>query len=155
MNTPVIPRKPLPEPAQAYFNGSITSTATFGSHWAAPSPPSQQTKDANITAFPREVPAPDNDNKPARSERRHRLGFGIFFTGIKTSTLGSTLAHHFNNFLPPHQRYFNNYIDRCTLLIMIGITFASLLALVIGLAAGLSIGSKYVACALPIFHSLC
>ena len=37
---------------------------------------------------------------------------------------------------------------------MIGITFASVLALIIGLAAGLSIGSKYVVDALPIFYSL-
>lgn len=151
MNTPVIPRKPLPEPAQAYFNDANDSNATHGSQWAAPSPPGQQTKDANITAFPREVPAPDDE--PIQTAKRHGLGFGIF-AGIKTSAFGSTLYHHFNNLFPPHQRYFNNHINRRTLLIMIGITFASLLALIIGLAAGLSIGPKYVACALPIFHSL-
>ena len=152
MNTPVIPRKPLPEPAQAYFNDSNHSTATFGSQWAAPSPPGQQTKDANtVTTRPREVPSPDD--KPVYPRRRYGLGCGIF-AGIKTSTFGSTLSRHFNNFLPPHQRYFNNYINRRTLLIMIGITFASVLALIIGLAAGLSIGSKYVVDALPIFYSL-
>ncbi|CAI9635928.1 unnamed protein product [Alternaria burnsii] len=140
MNTPVIPRKPLPEPAQAYFNDSNDSAATFGSQWAAPSPPGQQMKDVNtVTTLPREIPSPDD--KPVYSGRRHGLGCGIF-AGMKTSTFGSTLSRHFNNFLPPHQRYFNNYINRRTLLIMIGITFVSVLALIIGLAAGLSIGSN-------------
>jgi H+/Cl- antiporter ClcA len=104
-----------------------------------------------VTTLPREVPSPDD--KPVYPRRRYGLGCGIF-AGIKTSTFGSTLSRHFNNFLPPHQRYFNNYINRRTLLIMIGITFASVLALIIGLAAGLSIGSKYVVDALPIFYSL-
>ncbi|KAG9191995.1 hypothetical protein G6011_10729 [Alternaria panax] len=140
MNTPVIPRKPLPEPAQAYFADSNHSSATFGSPWAAPSPPAQQTKDASrVAALPHE--APSSDDEPVDTGRQRRLGCAIF-AGTKTSTFGSTLSHHFNKLLPPHQRYFNNYINRHTLLIMIGITFASLLALIVGLAAGLSIGSN-------------
>ncbi|KAL1800519.1 hypothetical protein ACET3X_000861 [Alternaria dauci] len=140
MNPPVIPRKPLPVPAQAYFNESNKSTVTFGSQSVAPSPPGQQqTKDANrVTALSHGAPSPDD--KSVCTRRRPGLGCGVF-AGISTSTFGSTLSHHFNNLLPPHQRYFNNHINRRTLLIMIGITFAALLALVVGLAAGLSIRS--------------
>jgi hypothetical protein len=139
MNAPVISRKPLPEPAQAHLKDSTDSTTTFGSKWEAPSPPGQQTKDTLMVTAPREVPAPDG--KSPHNGRRHGLTCGIF-TGIETSTCASTLSHRFNNFLPPHQRYFNNHINRRTLLIMIGITFVSVLALIIGLAVGLAVPSE-------------
>jgi hypothetical protein len=140
MDAPVISRKPLPESAQAHLKDFTDSTTTFGSKWEVPAPPSgQQTKDASTVTAPREVPA--LDDKPPHTGRRHGFGCGIF-TGIKTSSVASTLSRQFNNLLPPHRRYFNNHINRRTLLIMIGITFASLLALIIGLAAGLSIPPK-------------
>jgi len=137
MNAPVISRKPLPEAAQAHLKDSFIPTTTIGSKWETPLPSGQQTKDAIRVTAPREVPAPDD--KSPHHGRRYGLTCGII-TGIKTSTFASTLSRHFNNFLPAHKRYFNNHINRRTLLIMIGITF-TLLALIIGLAAGLTIPS--------------
>lgn len=78
--------------------------------------------------------------------KRKRYGTGALgcLAGIKSSTFVSTLCHHFNNYLPPQRRYLKGRISRRTLLIMIAITFISLLALIIGLAVGLPNGSQYV-----------
>lgn len=139
MNAPVISRKPLPEAAQAHLKASPIDTTTIGSKLEAPLPSDQRTKDTIRVTAPREVLSPGD--KSIHNGRRYGLTCGIF-TGIRTSPFASTLSRHYNNFLPPHKRYFNNHINRRTLLIMIGITFVSLLALIIGLAAGLVIPSK-------------
>ncbi|KAF1941226.1 hypothetical protein EJ02DRAFT_207153 [Clathrospora elynae] len=57
-----------------------------------------------------------------------------FVAGIKTSLW--SLSARFNHILPPHRRYIGH--SRRTLLIMIGITFSCLIALIVGLAAGLT-----------------
>ena len=86
--------------------------------------------------------------------KRRRYGSGALgcLGGIKASTFVSTLSHHFNNFLPPQKRYLKGRISRRTLLIMIAVAFVSLLALIIGLAVGLSTGSGYVG---HIVHYFC
>ncbi|CAA9961756.1 hypothetical protein PTMSG1_05133 [Pyrenophora teres f. maculata] len=80
-------------------------------------------------------------NKPSE-KKWFASGALAFLGGIKTSTFASTLSRHFNNCLPPQRKYLNNRINRRTLLIIIGITFLSLLALIIGLAVGLTTGSQ-------------
>ncbi|EFQ85759.1 hypothetical protein CFE70_005162 [Pyrenophora teres f. teres 0-1] len=80
-------------------------------------------------------------NKPSE-KRWFASGALAFLGGIKTSNFASTLSRHFNNCLPPQRKYLNNRINRRTLLIIIGITFLSLLALIIGLAVGLTTGSQ-------------
>ncbi|KNG52024.1 riboflavin aldehyde-forming enzyme protein [Stemphylium lycopersici] len=69
--------------------------------------------------------------------RHYAIGAG-FLANTQAGNFGSAISRHFNNILPPHKRYFNNRISRRTLLIIIGVTCICLLALIIGLAAGLS-----------------
>ncbi|KAA8622381.1 DPBB-1 domain containing protein [Pyrenophora tritici-repentis] len=80
------------------------------------------------------------DEKPSK-RKRFASGALACLGAIKTSTFASTLSRHFNNCLPPQKTYLNNRINRRTLLIIIGVTFLSLLALIIGLAVGLTTGS--------------
>jgi len=78
---------------------------------------------------------------------RKRFGGGALgcLGVIQAGTFASTLSRHFNKYLPPQRTYLNGRINRRTLLIIIGVTFISLLALIIGLAVGLTTGSQYVA----------
>ncbi|KAF2026321.1 hypothetical protein EK21DRAFT_74480 [Setomelanomma holmii] len=65
-----------------------------------------------------------------KTERRHiRMGMGA-------SATGWAFSDHFDRMLPPHRRYFGR--SRRTYLIAILIVFLCLLALIIGLAVGLS-----------------
>lgn len=62
------------------------------------------------------------------------------FLGAGTGASGWALSDRFDRMLPPHRRYFGR--SRRTLLIIILVAFLCLLALIIGLAVGLSGGSK-------------
>ncbi|KAH7072523.1 RlpA-like double-psi beta-barrel-protein domain-containing protein-containing protein [Paraphoma chrysanthemicola] len=69
-----------------------------------------------------------------QSKRRH------IHMGMGASTAGWAFSDRFDRILPPHRRYFGR--SRRTLLIAILITFLCLLALIIGLAVGLSAKKK-------------
>jgi hypothetical protein len=60
--------------------------------------------------------------------------------GVGTGATGWALSDRFDRVLPPHRRYFGR--SRKTLLVIILVAFICLLALIIGLAVGLSSGSK-------------
>jgi hypothetical protein len=60
--------------------------------------------------------------------------------GVGTGATGWALKDRFDRVLPPHRRYLGR--SRRTLLIIILVAFVCLLALIIGLAVGLSGGSK-------------
>lgn len=75
-------------------------------------------------------------------EERQDAVRGQVFAGTTGGGLGSAISRRLDNFLPPQKRYFNDRISRRTLLIIIGIAFLCLLALIIGLAAGLSSGGS-------------
>jgi hypothetical protein len=62
------------------------------------------------------------------------------FLGAGTGATAWALSDRFDRVLPPHKRYFGR--SRRTLLIVILVAFLCLLALIIGLAVGLSGGSK-------------
>jgi hypothetical protein len=66
--------------------------------------------------------------------RRNRFGAGA-------GTTRWALSDRLDRILPPHKRYFGR--SRRTLLIIILVAFLCLLALIIGLAAGLSSSKKY------------
>jgi hypothetical protein len=66
------------------------------------------------------------------------------FMGAGTGATGWALSDRFDRILPPHRRYFGR--SRKTLLIIILVAFLCLLAFIIGLAVGLSGGSKKYDC---------
>ncbi|KAF2727732.1 hypothetical protein EJ04DRAFT_594031 [Polyplosphaeria fusca] len=67
-------------------------------------------------------------------QKRTRFRFG-------GTTTGWALADRFDRLLPPHRRYLGR--SRRTLLIAVAVTFLALLALVIGLAVGLTKKSSH------------
>jgi hypothetical protein len=69
-----------------------------------------------------------------------KLRFGV--GAIGGSATGWAISDRFDRVLPPHKRYFGR--SRRVLLIAIGVIFLLLLALIIGLAMGLSKKSKYI-----------
>jgi hypothetical protein len=149
MNPAIVTRKPLPQPAQAHLkdnhNYNVTAASSSGlgatahSPHAPPTQPTQEMEDWEA--------APSNGGSTPDGQeskgKQHVIGGG-FLASIKVGTIGSTVSRHFNNILPPHKRYFNNRVSRRSLLIMIGVILISLLALIIGLAAGLSRYPEYV-----------
>jgi phosphotransferase system glucose/maltose/N-acetylglucosamine-specific IIC component len=70
--------------------------------------------------------------------KKSRFGIGA----IGGSATGWAISRRFDRVLPPHKRYFGR--SRRVLLIAIGVIFLLLLALIIGLAVGLSKKSKYI-----------
>lgn len=72
---------------------------------------------------------------PEGQRKRHRKPFGV-----GANATGWALADRFDRILPPHRRYLGR--SRRTFLIVVVVLFFSLLALIIGLAVGLSGGSK-------------
>ncbi|KAJ5057756.1 RlpA-like double-psi beta-barrel-protein domain-containing protein-containing protein [Bipolaris maydis] len=133
MSSSMIPRKPLPPPAQAHLkDGSPdVAAAAFGPGFNAPvhhqdALSEQQKKETAI------------DDSASSIEQ-----------GATGGALSSTISRHLDNLLPPHKRYFNNRISRRTLLIIIGASFILLLALIVGLAVGLSGKSDDIALPLP------
>jgi hypothetical protein len=78
-----------------------------------------------------------------QSKKKHNI------LGVGTGATGWALSDRFDRILPPHRRYFGR--SRRTLLIIILVAFLCLLALIIGLAVGLSGGSKKYDC--TIVHS--
>lgn len=146
MSSTIIPRKPLPQPAQAHLKDGPDVNPTF-----APEPSSaansyhqnalsdEQKKDVAIgdtsSSIDENIP-----NGQALDMRHHAVGGGA---------IGSAISRYLDRFLPPEKRYFNNKINRRTLLIIIGVAFLCLLALIIGLAAGLSGKSSEAALPLP------
>lgn len=81
--------------------------------------------------------APDWEIPEEGTTRKSRLRF----RGIGGSATGWAISDRFDRVLPPHKRYFGR--SRRVLLIAIGVIFLLLLALIIGLAVGLSNKSKY------------
>ncbi|OAL03587.1 hypothetical protein IQ06DRAFT_243600 [Phaeosphaeriaceae sp. SRC1lsM3a] len=73
---------------------------------------------------------------PEEGQRKSRRNF----LGVGSGAAGWALSDRFNRILPPHKRYFGR--SRRTLLIIVGVAFLCLLALIIGLAVGLGGGSK-------------
>jgi hypothetical protein len=150
----MIPRKPLPQPAQAHLKDGppATVSAAPGPESSATAhsqdvPPEQEKKETVIedSASSTKQSIPDGEGL---REKRQTPSRG-FLASVTGGSLGSTVSRHLDNFLPPHKKYLNNRISRRTLLLIIGATFILLLALVIGLAVGLSSKSKYVAFAQP------
>lgn len=139
----MITRKPLPQPAQAHLkDGSPDiATAAFGPGFNAPvhhqdALSEQQKKETAIDDSASSIEQGVTDNQG--TEGRWNASGGGFFAVITGGALVSTISRRLDNFLPPHKRYFNNRISRRTLLIIIGASFILLLALIIGLAVGLS-----------------
>jgi hypothetical protein len=73
-----------------------------------------------------------------QSKKKHN------FLGAGPGATGWALSDRLDRILPPHRRYFGR--SRRTLLIIILVAFLCLLALIIGLAVGLSGGSKKYDC---------
>jgi hypothetical protein len=95
-----------------------------GSDFKAPDLPQKET--GTVTANLEWKAAPEHANVKSR--------FWSCFSGNHTSAGG----------LLPHQRYLHNHISRRTLLlIMLAFTTTCLVALIVGLAAGLLTSSKY------------
>ena len=85
------------------------------------------------------APAAHEWEAPEEGEVK-KSGFGI--GAIGGSATGWVISDRFDRVLPPHKRYFGR--SRRVLLIAIGVIFILLLALIIGLAVGLSKKSKYI-----------
>ncbi|KAF5845281.1 hypothetical protein GGP41_002871 [Bipolaris sorokiniana] len=154
MSSSMITRKPLPQPAQAHLkDGSPDiATAAFGPGFNAPvhhqdALSEQQKKETAIDDSASSIEQGVTDNQG--TEGRWNASGGGFFAVITGGALVSTISRRLDNFLPPHKRYFNNRISRRTLLIIIGASFILLLALIIGLAVGLSGKSDDTALPLP------
>ena len=96
---------------------------------------------ATVNEIPKEAPpayvnnGPDWEVPPEEGRKPSRFRIGAGATG------GSTFADRFDSILSPHKRYLGR--SRRTFIIIIGVTFLIILALVIGLAVGLSHKSKY------------
>lgn len=95
-----------------------------------PSPAHLKEVDTRNTASDEGWDIPEGQNK-----RRHK---GI---GLGASATGWALSDRFDRMLPPHRRYLGR--SRRTFLIVVIVIFFALLALIIGLAVGLTSGSKY------------
>lgn len=101
----------------------------------------EQPSPAHLKEFETRDPASENsewDIPEGQSKKRHRL-FGV---GAGASTTRWALSDRIDRILPPHRRYLGR--SRRTFLIVIAVIVVCLLALIIGLAVGLSGGSKYV-----------
>jgi hypothetical protein len=144
MTAPMIPRKPLAVHNQACVKElDVNMNTVDGSGFKAPDHPQ---KEAEAVAANLEWKA-----APDRSDIKSR--FWSCFSGNHTSAGGHTLKRtpslkerfsHTLTTLLPQQRYFHNHISRRTLLlIMLAFTTTCLVALIVGLAAGLPT-SKYV-----------
>lgn len=105
----------------------------------APTQPTQDMEHGDATTSNGGSTSDGHDSKG----RHYAIGAG-FLANTQAGNFGSAISRHFNNILPPHKRYFNNRISRRTLLIIIGVICICLLALIIGLAAGLSHHPEYV-----------
>jgi hypothetical protein len=95
---------------------------------------------ATVNEISKEAPPAYMNNGPdwevpleGRKPSRFRIGAG--------ATRGPTFADRFDSILSPHKRYLGR--SRRTFLIIIGVIFLLILALIIGLAVGLSHKSKY------------
>lgn len=86
----------------------------------------------------RHTPPESGWDIPEDAQKKKYIGLG---TDAGASASRWAIADRFDRILPPHRRYFGR--SRHTLLIVIGIAFLCLLALIVGLAVGLSGKSKY------------
>lgn len=84
-------------------------------------------------------------DSPEEGQGKRKRGFLGAGSG---AGVGWALSDRFNRILPPHKRYFGR--SRRTVLIIIGVAFLCLLALIIGLAVGLGGGSKKYDCTLTL-----
>lgn len=139
----------MPQPAQAHLKDGSTdpASAALGPGFNAAPPPQDaasdwQKKESAIDDSASSVEQSIPDGQVPQGQQRAAAG-GLLAGGA----LGSAFSRRLDNFLPPHKRYLNNRISRRTLLIIVAAAFLSLLALVVGLAVGLSSGkSRYVVC---------
>ncbi|USP73462.1 hypothetical protein yc1106_00736 [Curvularia clavata] len=151
MSSVTITRKPLPQPAQAHLKDEPAdpASAALGPGFNA-APHAQdatsdwQKKESAIDDSASSVEQSIPDGQGLHGKQR-AAGGGIIAGGA----LGSAFSRRLDNFLPPHKRYLNNRIGRRTLLIIVGAAFLSLLALIVGLAVGLSSKSSTAALPLP------
>lgn len=137
----------MPPPAQAHMKDGPAdpASAALGPGFNAAPPPQDTTSDwqkkesaidDSASSIEQSIP----DGQGTQGQQRAVRG-GVLAGGA----LGSAISRRLDNFLPPHKRYLNNRISRRTLLIIILAAFLSLLALIVGLAVGLSGKYRYVA----------
>lgn len=152
MSSVTITRKPLPPPAQAHLKDGPADPASAAlgpgfnaapQHQDAPSDWQKKETAIDDSASSMEQSRPDGQELGGK---QHATSGGLL-AGTTGATLGSAFSRRLDNFLPPHKRYINNRISRRTLLIVVGVSFICLLALIVGLAVGLSGKSRYVTCA--------
>ena len=133
----------MPQPAQAHLKDGLVDPASAAlgpgfnaapHHQDAPSDWQKKETAVDDSTSSLEQNVPDGQETRAK---QHATSGGLL-AGTTGATLSSAFSRRLDNFLPPHKRYLNNRISRRTLLIVIGATFISLLALVVGLAVGLS-----------------
>jgi hypothetical protein len=121
--------------------------------------PDQRQVRLNATANSLGGDAPSNTQKNAEGSKGGSLCFISAGSHAGASSLiphtykrTFALKEHFSHTLSTFStlstntsiKHFHNHISHCTLLIMIGFTSASLVALIVGLAAGLPTTDKYV-----------
>jgi hypothetical protein len=114
MSAPQIPRKPVGGPAPAHVKEVESQNATTDPAWDMPE---------------------------EEQKKKRYIGFGSSAgAGIDAGGTKWTFFNRLDRVLPPHKRYFGR--SRRTLLIAIVVAFLCLLALIIGLAVGLSSSEK-------------
>jgi hypothetical protein len=149
----MISRKPLAVPMRTHVQEFEAVTAVPESVSKAPE---QRRVRLNVTANSPGGDAPFNTQKNPEGSKR---GFLCFISAGSHAGPGSHTSHtykrtlslkeHFSHTLSTLStntsiKHFHNHISHCTLLIMIGFTSASLVALIVGLAAGLPTTDKHV-----------